>query len=256
MRKRRLRRFLRCFSALGEEVVFLGVGEILERIKEEASAERERILRDAEEQAKEILEEAKTSLEKRRLAVKRREEKRGEEEKMRIIRSARLEARRIKWSAEQEITNEVFENAKKRIKEVKEEGFKGKSYEEILAGLVKEAAISISSPLTAGETATGETAENAVKEGKSEESEELEVLVSEEDANFVSQSLLDKISAEISKEEGIKIHLSLSTERIKASGGVIVRRKDGKVEVNNTFEKRMERFMPILRENVARILWK
>ena len=237
-------------------MVFLGVGEILERIKEEASAERERILREAEEQAKEILEEAKTSLEKRRLAVKMREEKRGEEEKMRIIRSARLEARRIKWSAEQEITNEVFENAKKRIKKVKEEGFKGKSYEEILAGLVKEAAISISSPLTAGETATGETAENAVKEGESEESEELEVLVSEEDANFVSQSLLDKISAEISKEEGIKIHLSLSTERIKASGGVIVRRKDGKVEVNNTFEKRMERFMPILRENVARILWK
>jgi len=256
MRKRRLRRFLRCFSALGEEVVFLGVGEILERIKEEASAERERILREAEEQAKEILEEAKTSLEKRRLAVKMREEKRGEEEKMRIIRSARLEARRIKWSAEQEITNEVFENARKRIKVVKEEGFKGKSYEEILAGLVKEAAISISSPLTAGETATGETAENAVKERESEESEELEVLVSEEDANFVSQSLLDKISAEISKEEGIKIHLSLSTERIKASGGVIVRRKDGKVEVNNTFEKRMERFMPILRENVARILWK
>ncbi len=82
------------------------------------------------------------------------------------------------------------------------------------------------------------------------------MLVSEEDANFVSQSLLDKISAEISKEEGINIHLSLSTERIKASGGVIVRRKDGKVEVNNTFEKRMERFMPILRENVARILWK
>ena len=237
-------------------MVFLGVGEILERIKEEASAERERILREAEEQAKEILEEAKTSLEKRRLAVKRREEKRGEEEKMRIIRSARLEARRIKWSAEQEITNEVFENAKKRIKKVKEEGFKGKSYREILAGLVKEAAISISSPLTAGETATGETAENAVKERESEESEELEVLVSEEDANFVSQSLLDKISAEISKEEGIKIHLSLSTERIKASGGVIVRRKDGKVEVNNTFEKRMERFMPILRENVARILWK
>ena len=237
-------------------MVFLGVGEILERIKEEASAERERILREAEEQAKEILEEAKTSLEKRRLAVKMREEKRGEEEKMRIIRSARLEARRIKWSAEQEITNEVFENAKKRIKKVKEEGFKGKSYEEILAGLVKEAAISISSPLTAGETATGETAENAVKERESEESEELEVLVSEEDANFVSQSLLDKISAEISKEEGIKIHLSLSTERIKASGGVIVRRKDGKVEVNNTFEKRMERFMPILRENVARILWK
>jgi len=237
-------------------VVFLGVGEILERIKEEASAERERILREAEEQAKEILEEAKTSLEKRRLAVKRREEKRGEEEKMRIIRSARLEARRIKWSAEQEITNEVFENAKKRIKKVKGEGFKGKSYEEILAGLVKEAAISISSPLTAGETATGETAENAVKERESEESEELEVLVSEEDANFISQSLLDKISAEISKEEGIKIHLLLSTERIKASGGVIVRRKDGKVEVNNTFEKRMERFMPILRENVARILWK
>jgi len=240
-------------------VVFLGVGEILERIKEEASAERERILREAEERAKEILEEAKTSLEKRRLAVKMREEKRGEEEKMRIIRSARLEARRIKWSAEQEITNEVFENAKKRIKKVKGEGFKGKSYREILAGLVKEAAISISSPLTAGETATGEPAENAVKERESEESEEseeLEVLVSEEDANFVSQSLLDKISAEISKEEGIKIHLSLSTERIKASGGVIVRRKDGKVEVNNTFEKRMERFMPILRENVARILWK
>ena len=237
-----MRLFLRCFSALrsdGGGGVFLGVREILERIKDEASAERERILRDAEERAKQILEETKAYLERRRLAVKMREEKRGEEEKMRIIRSARLEARRIKWSAEQEITNEVFENAKKRIKEAKKNGFKGKSYDEILAGLVKEAAISIISP-----------------EHEMHAEEDLEVLVSDEDANFISQSLLDKISDEISREEGVKIRLSLSKERINASGGVVVRRKDGKVEVNNTFEKRMERFMPILREKVACILLK
>jgi len=37
---------------------------------------------------------------------------------------------------------------------------------------------------------------------------------------------------------------------------VIVRRSDGRIEVNNTFEERMKRLYPGLREDVVRVLFR
>ncbi len=130
----------------------------------------------------------------------------------------------------------TLEEAVKRIQAVKSEGFKGAEYSNVLGGLIRDAVLSIIA-------------------GGGVPSSELEVVVSTEDASYVNPDMLKEISDEIS-DGGAKIGLSLSEERIKSVGGVIVRRKDGKIVVNNTFEQRMERFSTSLREDIVKALFK
>lgn len=215
----------------------MGVKEIVERMESEATAERERIVSEAKDKAEEILKRAREELELRKKNFIEAEEKRGIEERERIVRAARLNARKLGWKVEEEMIGKALEGATKRIKEVKKEGFNGKSYSTILSGLIKDAAISI----IAGGRAGGE----------------LEVMLSEEDAaaSFVKPDMLKKIADEISHDRGVKVSLSLSGERIKSAGGVIVRGKEGNIEVNNTFEQRMARFFTSLREEVLKTLF-
>ncbi len=215
----------------------MGVREIMERMKNEANAERERIVSEAKGKADEMLKKAREELELRKKNFIEAEEKRGVEERERIVRAARLNARKLRWKVEEEMIGKALEGATKRMKEVKKEGFNGKSYSTILTGLIKDAALSI----TAGSSAGGE----------------LEVMLSEEDASasFVKPDMLKKIADEINQDKDVNVSLSLSGERIKSAGGVIVRGKEGKIEVNNTFEQRMARFFTSLREEVLKTLF-
>ena len=214
----------------------MGVKEIVGRMEREADAERERIVSDAKDKAEEMLKKAREEIELRTKNFIEAEEKRGVEERERIVRAARLNARKLRWKVEEEMIGRTLEGATKRIKDVKREGFNGKSYSTILSGLIKDATLSI----TAGSSTGGE----------------LEVMLSEEDANasFVNPDMLKEIADEINYDKSVKVSLSLSCERIKSAGGVIVRGKAGNIEVNNTFEQRMARFLTSLSEEVVKTL--
>jgi len=203
----------------------MGAVEIVNRIREEGEKERERILNEAKEKAKKIIEDAKAEAERSKKRAMEEEERRAETEKRRIIQTARLEARRKKWIAQEEMIKEVMNKAVEKIKEVKEKGFGEYKYDEILRNLIKVSAMSAGGG-------------------------DLEVILSEEDARFISKKDLD----EISKDLGAS--LTLSEERVKSIGGVIVRTKDGQIAVNNTFEKRLERLSDAIRDKVAAIMFK
>jgi vacuolar-type H+-ATPase subunit E/Vma4 len=215
----------------------MGAHEMVERIKVEAKDESERILSEARAKAQERLAEVQSELEAQRKQFVEAEERKGAEEKDRIVRAARQQARRLKWTAEEEQINKVLDDALGRLNELKRGGFKGASYADILAGLIKESARGI-----AAGSGTGA---------------EMEVLLSEEDAKagYVNQARLAKIAKEISTETGAKVQLSLSDQRLKSAGGVLVRLSDGKIEVNNTFEQRMARFSTSLREVIVKTLF-
>jgi len=215
----------------------LGATEIVEKIKDEAVSEREKIISAAKKKADELIKEATAQVELQKKSVIKAEERKGVEELERIVRDARLNARKLRWTAEEEMIAKVLEEAMKRIKEVKTSGFKGNSYSDILAGLIRDATMSI----IAGSSTSS--------------SSELEVMLSAEDASFVSPELLKNIANEVSTE-GVNIRLSLSDERIKSAGGVLVRGRDGKIEVNNTFEQRLARFSASLREDIVKTLFK
>ncbi|MCW3134056.1 MAG: V-type ATP synthase subunit E family protein [Methanophagales archaeon] len=215
----------------------MGATEIVEKIKDEAVSEREKIISAAKKKADELIKEATAQVELQKKSVIKAEERKGVEELERIVRDARLNARKLRWTAEEEMIAKVLEEAMKRIKEVKTSGFKGNSYSDILAGLIRDATMSI----IAGSSTSS--------------SSELEVMLSAEDASFVSPELLKNIAKEVSTE-GVNIRLSLSDERIKSAGGVLVRGRDGKIEVNNTFEQRLARFSASLREDIVKTLFK
>jgi len=216
-------------------VIRLGVNEIEGRIKDEANAERDKIVSEAEAKASELIREAREEIEHRKKDFSVAEEARGLEEKERMVRAARLNARKLKWNAEEEMTKKALEEAMKRIKEVKEESFKGVSYSDIMAGLIKDASLSL------------------IADGSTDN--ELEALICEEDVSYIDESILNKVSTELSQDITVPVNLSLSRERIKSAGGVIVRGKDGKIEVNNTFEQRMTRYSASIREDIMKTLF-
>lgn len=221
----------------------MGATEIVEKIKEEAVSEEQRIISEAKEKAKLKLEEAKAQIEVQKKNFIAAEERKGVEERERMVRAARLNARKLKWQSEEGLIANVLEESMKRITEVKKEGFKDSSYSNILAGLIKDAAMSI----IAG---SGGTSTSTSRGGS-----ELNVILSDEDADasFVTPDMLNKIADEIrAGTGGVKVHLSLSDDRIRSAGGVIVRGKDEKIEVNNTFEQRMARFSTSLREEIVK----
>lgn len=215
----------------------MGATEIVEKIKNEANAECDEIISEAKENAKKQLEVAREEVELQKKNFVEAEERKEIEEKERIVRATRLNARKLGWDTEEEMIGKVLDESMKRLKEVKRESFKGNSYSNILAGLIKDAALSM-------------------VEGSSASSE-LEVILSEEDASYVDKSMLKGLSDEISAGSvNVRLSLSGEGERIKSAGGVIVRTKDGKIEVNNTFEQRMIRFSTSLKEDVVKVLFK
>ena len=208
----------------------VGASEIVERIKAEAREERKRILREARAQVENRIKNAKADIEERKKRFIESERRKAAENKDRIIRAKRLDAKKFRWDVEEKAIKRALEEALKRVQHVKKEGFRGKSYPSILAGLIKDAALSITA-------------------GSERSSSELEVVLSAEDAQFVTEDMLKEVSGEAGGE------VRLSEERIKTAGGVIVRRSDGKIEVNNTFEERMKRFYPELREDIVKVLF-
>lgn len=213
----------------------MGAEEIVAKIKAEANAEREKILSEAEANVRKKVEEAKKEIEAHKKAFITAEERRGAEEKERIVRAARLNARKLRWDAEEAMIAKALEEAMKRIKGIKTDGFNGNSYSDVLAGLIKDAAVSIIAGGSAGV--------------------DLDVLVSEEDGDFVTSAMLKKIADELNRERGVKVRLSLSGARLKTAGGVIVTGNEGKIAVNNTFERRIARLSSSLREDVAKALF-
>ena len=229
-------------------MIQLGATEIVEKIKEEAVSEEAQIISEAKEKAKLKLEEAKALIEVQRKNFIAAEERKGVEERERMVRAARLNARKLKWQSEEGLIAKVLEESMKQITEVKKEGFKGNSYSNILAGLIKDAAMSI----IAGSGGTSISTSRG---------SELNVILSDEDADasFVTPDMLNTIANEISAGAGaggVNVRLSLSDDRIRSAGGVIVRGKDEKIEVNNTFEQRMARFSTSLREEIVKNLFK
>ncbi|NOR78032.1 MAG: hypothetical protein GQ523_06355 [Methanophagales archaeon] len=211
------------------------MNEIEGRIKDETNAECDKIVREAEAKASELISEAREEIEDRKKDFIVAEEARGLEEKERMVRAARLNARKLKWNAEEEMTKKALEETMQRIKKVKEEGFKGVSYSDIMAGLIKDASINL---IAGGGT-----------------DNELEAVICEEDVSYIDKSILKKVSTELSHDITVPVKLSLSRERIKSAGGVIVRGKEGKIEVNNTFEQRMTRYSASIREDIMKTLF-
>lgn len=197
---------------------------ITSKILDEARAKGNEIINQGKRDAKSIEEEAFVRSKAAEDRIVRDAERHAEQEKKKIIADATIRARKRKLDAREEVIDKGFQRAQKTL----QEAANSQKYSSILNGLIREAC---------AEMGGGD----------------IEVLARKEDAKTVEKILpgLEKVL----KEGKINVQLSLSNETINELG-VIVRSRNGKVEVSNTLNSRLERLKPTLRVEVAKILFK
>ncbi len=193
--------------------------KIIEKIEEDARREAESILEEARREAESILEEARRKAEEKRGDIIARGEKEADLLKQRIVANAKLTARKSALDAKEELLNKVFEEAQNQLSK------------------------------TASTEKYGDILRELIREGVASVGEDVELICRAEDEGLLKGGIL----RELSKELGVDI--TLSTEKIDTMGGVVVRAKSGKVEVNNTFETRLQRMQDALRSKIAKILF-
>jgi V/A-type H+-transporting ATPase subunit E len=146
-----------------------------------------------------------------------------------ILSDSHTEADHILKEAEarEDLMEETFQKATEKLKKVA--STESEDYINSLVKLTKEASLEIG----------GGT---------------LKIFLKEEDIGKIEGSLI-KLEKEVSESTGNETTLTIGGA-IDTIGGVSVKTADGKVEVNNTIEARMERFRGILRLEVAKVLFK
>lgn len=140
-----------------------------------------------------------------------------------IISEAKMNARRAKLSAKEEIIEAAFEKAVSELEQ--KASSKSADYEDSLIKMIKEAADEIGG-------------------------DDLIIQLNEADTNQFKGEISSDNTFDV---EGIKFKLG---EPINAIGGAILKTSNGDIEVNNTIDARLERFKSILRSEVANVLFK
>ena len=201
------------------------IRKIVEAIQTEIKEKANEVILTSQAKAKEILENAKKTSEEHKKRISEKGIQEAEMEKNKIIAQARLEARRMRLSAQEGLIEDVFKSAEERLRLVKDD-----EYKKILEKLVIESALHLGT-------------------------NEIEILT-----DVKGKTLLYKFLSEISEKVKIKsesgpISLTISDEVITKSG-IIVRSKDERMEIDNTLETRIKRIKENLRPKVAEILFK
>lgn len=195
------------------------IDKITEKIVAGSNVEVDNILKEAKSRADEIISEAEKKAEALKAEIVARGERDAEREKQRIIANAKLQSRKLRLDAKEDVIKQTFKLAEDKLREIGS----GEQYSSVLAALIKEAQAVIG--------------------------DDVEILTRKDDLKVLSAEYLKKLS------EDTKAHIELSSKNIDTIGGAIVRAKDGSSEVNNTIEMRMERMRGDLRPKVAKALF-
>ena len=200
-----------------------GTDKIVSSIMSEAQGKADVIIQDANAEVSAIQAKAEKTAEAEKAKILENGKKQSEMRYQQIISEAKMNARRAKLGAKEDVIEAAFNQATGELKSIAASG--SDEYEDSLSKMIKEAADEI---------------------GR----DDLIIHLNEADTNKFKQSLSSGDSFEL---EGIKFTLG---EPIKAIGGAVLKTSDGDIEVNNTIEARLERFKSILRSEVAEILFK
>jgi len=197
-----------------------GLTSITKEILEDAEKEAEKIILRAEAEADRILKNAKEKAERRYNAIIRDGKERIRVKERQMISLFDLESKNRMLRAKEEIINEVFDEALKRLQRYT----LTEDYMNCLFRLILEASGQI-------------------------RSDTLIIRLNERDSKILTE---EKIN-EFSRRMGIK--LIKSEETVDCIGGVIVMTPDERIVVDNTFENRLRLLKDSLRVRVAEILF-
>jgi len=193
-----------------------GISEMLQKAQAEAESIKKAAQQKAEAEAQRILSQGK------RIATL---------EGQRIIAETKLEVRRNKMDAQEEVIAASFEDATKVLEELAEKGKQDKLvYKDIMFNLVAAAC-----EIVAGA--------------------KVELAFNKRDSGRFDQKMMGELHGFVKKRTGRDISLSLANKAIPCLGGVIVRDLEKQVEVDNTLEAKVNRLRESIRVDVAKLLF-
>ncbi|MBS7249093.1 MAG: V-type ATP synthase subunit E [Candidatus Freyarchaeota archaeon] len=198
--------------------------KIKDKIEKDAEERASQIIEKAKIRAKEIEEEAISKAEKRAEEIIRRGMEEAERYKRRRLAEAKLKAKQRITKAREQLIEQTFQKANEKLKELTATP----KYKSVLEALIQKAAIGVGGG-------------------------ELEILVPKGHEKHISD--ISSIAEKVQSETKNPTHITISKETIEAVGGCLVRRKDGSIYIDNTFESIMERNMKELRIKAARTIF-
>ena len=183
-----------------------GTDKIVSSIMSEAQGKADVIIQDANAEVSAIQAKAEKTAEAEKIKILENGKKQSDMRYQQIISEAKMNARRAKLGAKEEVIEAAFSQATGELKQKAADG--NDDYKDSLSKMIKEAADEIGG-------------------------NDLIIHLNEADTNQFKKDLSSAESFEI---EGIKFTLG---EPIKAIGGAILKTSNGDIEVNNTFEARL-----------------
>jgi len=177
-----------------------GAEKIQAKILEEARILAEENVNRAKEEAASMIKAATKEAEAKKKQIIEKAELEAIEVKKRIIAVAELEARKQKLKAKQEVVDEAFELALKKLNNLPDT-----EYQSILVKMISSSA----------------------KTGKEE------IILSPRDKQRLSPGFIDELNKAL-VNKGISANLKISDETRDIGGGFIL--KSGNIEFNNSFE--------------------
>ncbi len=196
---------------------------IIEIINSKTAGKEKEILAEAESHKEKKLNEARAKAKTVTASITRKAEMATNAEISRYEASAKLKSKYQLLEAKETLIADVLSSARTHVEDL----VKKKAYEKTLEKLIIDAAMSL-------------------------EETDLEIVVPKGHASNID---LKAVEAAVAKATGKKTNLSISKEDVRATGGVLVRNKDGTRWVNNTFEERLERFESEIRDTISSILF-
>ena len=200
-----------------------GTDKIVSSIMSEAQEKADVIIQEVTAEVSAIQAKADKTAEVEKTRILENGKKQSDMRYQQIISEAKMNARRAKLSAKEEIIEAAFEKAVSELEQ--KASSQSADYEDSLIKMIKEAADEIGT-------------------------DDLIIQLNEADTNQFKSEISPGNTFEV---EGIKFELG---EPINAIGGAILKTSNGDIEVNNTIEARLERFKSILRSEVANVLFK
>ncbi len=200
-----------------------GTDKIVSSIMSEAQEKADVIIQEVNAEVSAIEAQADKTAEVEKAKILENGKKQSDMRYQQIISEAKMNARRAKLSAKEEIIEAAFEKAVSELEQ--KASSKSVDYEDSLIKMIKEAADEIGG-------------------------DDLIIQLNEADTNQFKGEISSDNTFDV---EGIKFKLG---EPINAIGGAILKTSNGDIEVNNTIDARLERFKSILRSEVANVLFK
>lgn len=188
----------------------------------ESKDKMEWIIRSAEETEKKILEDAESRAKENAEKIVLNGRQLGEKEKQKILSTAEMQAKKVVLNSKEALIKKTFLKAREEFNELK----KTEKYKDILIKQIISSILEL--------------------EGK-----EFTVEVYEGEGLKLTKELVQRMGKE-TKRRGLKLTLNEVSEDL---GGVIVREKEGKVSVDNTFDSILDRKRNDIRVRISEILF-